>query len=212
MKLTLLSSNSKLKKDKIFNFTLPAYKSSTGLITCPNAAACIANCYARQGAYVFPVVKAKHERNLATSLTDDFISLMINDVVKSKAKIIRIHDAGDFYSREYAHKWLKIAESMPNVLFYAYTKSWDFFPSKLPENFRLVQSIGGKLKPDESKPHSKVFDSLETLLDAGYVNASESDLIAIYNDKVGLVFHSSKKETVNGFVHKKEVDTFNKAS
>lgn len=201
--MKLLSSNSKLKKDGIFNFTLPAYKSVSGLITCPMAKDCISNCYARQGCYQFSNVRNKHEKNLQATLTDDFSVEMIIDIIESKAQIVRIHDSGDFYNREYISKWLTVIDSMPHVTFYAYTKSWAFFAGvELPSNFRLIQSCGGKVSPDENKAHSKVFESLEALKKAGYSDASESDLVALTSDKIGLVYHGTKKHNGNDFINK----------
>jgi hypothetical protein len=203
MKLKLLTSNSKLKKDGIFNFDIPAYKSSTGLITCPHARDCIANCYARQGTYVFSNVKAKHEANLQATLQDDFCENMIIEIIESKADIIRIHSAGDFYNREYISKWLKIIDSLPHIKFYAYTKSFAMFTGmQLPENFKMIQSQGGINPIDESKPHSKVFEN-ESDIPEDYSKAIESDLNAVYKDKIALVYHGSKKHNGNAFINKK---------
>jgi hypothetical protein len=201
MKLKFLTSNSKLKKDGIYGFDIPAYKSSTGLITCPMAKDCIANCYARQGTYQFSIVKAKYERNLAASLTDDFVLDMITDIIESKAAIIRIHSSGDFYNREYISKWLTIMESLPHVQFYAYTKSFKMFSyESLPANFKLIQSEGGVHAIDTSKPHARVFD---TEIPENYSNASDSDLIAVLDKNIGLLYHGSKPHNGNNFINKK---------
>lgn len=199
----LLTSNSKLKKDKIWNFDLPAYKSSTGLITCPNASTCIANCYARQGTYQFSNVKAKHEANLQATLKDSFVADMIAEITKlgKKVRAIRIHSAGDFYSREYADKWLEIINALPTVQFYAYTKSWDWFNlDNLPTNFKVIQSEGGKLTIDTKYPHARVFDD-EDSIPADYNNASVSDVVAIENTNIALTYHGTKKATMNGFIN-----------
>ncbi|MFZ4411484.1 MAG: GP88 family protein [Bacteroidales bacterium] len=203
MKLKFLTSNSKLRKDGIYGFDIPAYKSSTGFITCPLAKDCIANCYARQGTYVFKGVKAKYERNLESTQNDDFVLDMIIDIIESKAQIIRIHSSGDFYNREYIAKWLYIIESLPHVTFYAYTKSFSMFDyNVLPTNFKLIQSQGGVHAIDESKPHAKVFDSVDSF-PSNYANASESDLVAVLNDKIALHYHGSKKHNGNAFINKK---------
>jgi hypothetical protein len=203
MKLKLLTSNSKLKKDSIFNFDIPAYKSSTGLITCPHAKDCISNCYARQGTYIFSNVKAKHEKNLQATLENDFCENMIIDVIESKANIIRIHSAGDFYNKEYISKWLKIIDALPHVTFYAYTKSFKMFDGiELPKNFKIIQSQGGIYEIDENKAHSKVFEN-ESDIPKNYSKAIESDLNAVYNDKIALVYHGSKKHNGNSFINKK---------
>lgn len=205
MKLKLLTSNSKLKKDGIFNFDIPAYKSSTGLITCPHARDCIANCYARQGTYIFRNVKAKHEANLTATLTNNFVIDMIIEVIETKANIIRIHSAGDFYNREYILKWFKIMESLPHVIFYAYTKSFKMFESEiLPTNFKMIQSQGGINPIDESKPHAKVWEN-ESDIPTDYYEAIESDINAVYHDKIALVYHGTKKHNGNSFINKKAV-------
>ena len=61
------------------------------------------------------------------SKTVAFVPLLIEAIKTLKADFIRIHDSGDFYSPKYVEKWMQIAEALPGVKFYAYTKSHDFF-------------------------------------------------------------------------------------
>ena len=202
MKLKLLTSNSKLKKDGIYNFDIPAYKSSTGLITCPHARDCIANCYARQGTYLFWTTKRKHEANLAATLQADFCLDMVIEIITSKANIIRIHSAGDFYNKEYIAKWLTIMDAMPHITFYAYTKSFKMFDGiSLPVNFKMIQSQGGIYEIDETKAHAKVWEN-ESDIPKNYSKAIESDINAVYNDKIALVYHGGKKHNNNSFINK----------
>ena len=202
----LLSQNSKLKKDGIFNFTLPAYKSSTGMITCPSAKDCIVNCYARQGCYSFSNVRAKHEANLAASLRDDFGETMIAEIIERRCSIIRIHDAGDMYSREYWNKWRAIIEALPHVQFYSYTKEVEMFNvekslGNIPSNFSVIYSFGGKndvLINELTDKHAKCF--LNEMPNS-YINASDSDLNALTdNINVGLLYHGTKNATKNSFI------------
>lgn len=72
--MTLLRQNSELRRDRIWNWTLPA---STTVLpdgrrinVCPAADGCINLCYARTNAYMFPAVKAAHQRNLTMVLDD----------------------------------------------------------------------------------------------------------------------------------------------
>jgi len=57
-----------MRADGIWNFTLPAWviqlEDGSHFNVCPNAGACAKFCYARNGTYLFPVVKAKHLANL----------------------------------------------------------------------------------------------------------------------------------------------------
>lgn len=198
----LLTQNSKLKKSGYFNFTLPALQSTTGLVTCPNADKCASGCYARMGTYRFSNVAKKHEANLQATLSDDFVPLMINEIQKIYSKNknikIRIHDAGDFYSAEYLEKWTLIITSLKEVEFYAYTKQVEMMlNAKLPNNFRVIFSLGGKqdnMIDTEKHFHSRVFESIEELTAAGYVDSSENDSVAATtaNNKIGLVYHGAK--------------------
>ena len=192
---TLLTQNSKLKKTsltnnlRVFNFGIPAQD------TCLWADKCKAYCYASKGAYIWSNVKPAFQRRLDCTKTNDFIPMMIGEILSKKASHIRIHDSGDFYSREYLHKWFKVMESLPHVEFYAYSKSLPLFVSeKLPNNFTLIKSLGGKkdsMIDFKNDRHAKIFDSLEDLLNEGYVNASHDDLIAITKKthKIGLLSH-----------------------
>ena len=197
----LLGQNSKLKKDNIWQFDLPAYKSKTGMITCPNAKSCIANCYARQGTYVFSNVQAKYEYNLEISLRHDFVEIMDKEIKsKKKLKVLRPHSSGDYYSREYAQKWIKIAELNPSIMFYSYTKSWNlFFGLTLPNNFKLIQSEGGILEVDKTKAHAIVYKD-ETIIPKNYSDASSSDMVAVMNNNIALTFHGTRKPVYNGFI------------
>lgn len=70
----LLTQNREMRADGIWNFTLPAWvielDDGSHFNVCPNAGACAKFCYARNGTYLFPVVKAKHRANL-TLVKDD---------------------------------------------------------------------------------------------------------------------------------------------
>lgn len=72
--MPLLKQNSELKKDRIWNWTLPAWvtKLDDGrtVNVCPSAGACKDLCYARNGTYRFPKVLAAHQRNLKMTLDD----------------------------------------------------------------------------------------------------------------------------------------------
>jgi len=64
-----------------------------------------------------------------------------------KAKAVRIHMSGDFYSQAYFDLWLKICRDNPTVEFWAYTKSLKYWVNRLqniPNNLTLTASRGGK--------------------------------------------------------------------
>ena len=182
----------------MFNFGITAYKSySTGKITCPFAKDCVKYCYAKKGAYVWGNVKPSYEmRYLLTKQPELFKEKMSTAILDRKATHIRIHDSGDFYNYEYIKTWFEIINKFPKVKFYAYTKSkklFDVVSGLIPKNLELIYSLGSKfdnLIDQENDRHSKLFDSEEELISAGYINASANDLLAITkNKKVGLLKH-----------------------
>lgn len=193
----LFSTNAKLKRDGIFSWGIPAYRSETGLVTCPAASKCIKGCYARNGFYVMPSVKLAQETRLALSLdTELFIAMADNELRKRKIKVLRIHDSGDFYSVAYRDAWFSIMRLNPGIRFYAYTKNIPLFQGiKLPLNFTLIYSEGGKYDRDIKRTdrHSRVFETHEQLVASGYVDTTEHDINAIGNAKrIGLVYHGGK--------------------
>ncbi len=184
----MLSTNTKLKKDGIYSFNLPAVQ------TCPFAGDCKKFCYAKKGNFVYPVVIDKAIRNFNASKAKNFdIKIAVEAEIRN-IKIIRVHSSGDFYNRRYASRWIKIAKDNPNLIIYAYTKSWEFFPSRLPKNMILIESVGGKKPIHTNKPHARIFKTAGELKKAGYIDCSKSDLKAIRaiqagKKKIGLIYH-----------------------
>ena len=201
--MNLLTQNSKLKKTskvlglRVFNFGIPAYKSSSGKLTCPMADGCIKFCYAKKGAYIWSNVKPAFENRYELSKTDDFVDAMNNEIRKKKPDYVRVHDSGDYYSTAYLKKWIKIAKDNPDVRFYSYTNMVDMMlKASLPYNYDIIFSDSGKQKhliDERQHRHTKIFSSHSDLISAGYTDASSTDLMATrwFNDtnKVGLVFH-----------------------
>jgi len=200
--MNLLTQNAKMKKTskennaKIFNFSIPAYKTRSGKVTCPFADSCVKFCYAQKGNYTrFPKVQELMEEKYKISKTNNFITLMNEEIKKKKATHVRIHDSGDFYSTEYLNKWVQIANDNKEVIFYAYTKSIKFFVNGLllPKNLKIIFSEGSKtdnLIDVDKHRHARIFKTVEELNASGYIDASNNDLKAITdNKKVGLVYH-----------------------
>jgi len=227
----LTNGNSELRADGIYTWTIPALaarlEDGKTFLTCPNAGSCAQLCYARNGTYNFSNVKKAHARNLQLVIDDPEL-WMVNMILELKAKkfrpigktkdlpypdqfakdwldqggkAVRIHDAGDFFSREYFVNWWKIAKEIPDVMFYAYTKEVEMVKAeialagKLPNNLRIIFSMGGKqdyLIDKENDRHAEVFPSMKSLIEAGYTDQEESDLLAFLlpTNKVGIVVNN----------------------
>lgn len=205
----LLTQNSELRPDGIYNWSLPAFgvKLTNGenFNVCPSAGACAQYCYARNGTYNFRNVKARHIANLEYVLEDEdgWYQQMLAEVQKLKpGKHVRIHDSGDFFNAHYLLLWLNIARQTPHVTFYCYTKEVSMFKkhvteSACPENFRYLFSLGGKedhLIDLENDRHADVFPDDAAILDAGYSNQDASDLLAITlpSNKIGIPANNIK--------------------
>ena len=204
----LFTINSKMKNSakgksiKVINFTLPAFQTKDGFKTCPNAGVCASGCYARMGAYVWPKVYAKHRANLDATQHALFEQIAGLELSKLKPTHVRIHDSGDFYNADYFLKWCRIADRHSHIQFYAYTKMIElvkFYQGlyQVPKNLTIIFSLGGKqdeMIDQTTDRHSRVFNTEAELLEAGYIDASHDDMLAITpNPKVGLVYHGNKK-------------------
>ncbi len=181
--MNLFCHNSKLRKDRIYKFSLPAFR------TCPASGSCRSWCY-MVGVYRLRSVTAvkAHNRNYELTKKRWFADLTINELrSRPYIKVLRVHDSGDFYSQLYLDKWRKIAEGCPTVFFYSYTKSLhlDFMAIKRLKNVKIIQSAGGRWPVDKRSAHAVVIPS-GSRIPAGYMNASRRDSVAIYYNKIAL--------------------------
>ena len=218
MDYLLKKGNRELAADGIYTWSIPALNTrlsdGRNFVTCPNAGVCAKLCYARSGTYNFSNVKAAHTRNLELYLSDPetWTARMIEEMKAKRyrgGKSVRIHDSGDFFSRQYYADWLAVAESAPDVLFYAYTKEVEMTKGmKRPKNFTLIYSMGGKqdhLVDKDNDRHADVFPTLEALETAGYADQTESDLLAatLPSNRIGIVVnnipHLKKKQGLETF-------------
>lgn len=163
----ILGKNAKIAKSAggneiFFDITLPALKGivvdeETGdfveISTCPHAGECQIYCYARKGGYVMFPVSSMSSARLLNFLVNDpkGFQAMINAEIsklqntankKNNTIVVRWHDAGDFFSMEYAELAFDIARAHPDITFYAYTKSSDIVLANKPDNFIIRFSTG----------------------------------------------------------------------
>ena len=165
----ILGTNAKMEKSKtegeiIYDLTLPALSGivvdeDTGdfveITTCPGAGECQLFCYARKGGYVmFPAssMSAAQALNFLVNDPKGYMATVNKEIngVKSKTDkagirlVVRWHDAGDFFSKEYLDLAYQIARANPDVKFYAYTKMGDVAIGDRPDNFIINFSSGAK--------------------------------------------------------------------
>jgi|TARA_R110000824_G_scaffold280251_1_gene468359 hypothetical protein len=91
--------------------------------------------------------KANYDTLKAADSSDDMATL-INKALPENAGVLRWHVGGDFFNQHYFNAAISIAKHNPNVLFYAYTKSLNYWINRfndIPNNFVLTASRGGRL-------------------------------------------------------------------
>ncbi len=110
--------NSKLGK-KIWTYSIPAGD------TCPyKTDACSKECYAADGFFLMPNVKKSLQKNWDETKKDTFDQWAISELKRVKAKVVRVHVAGDLYDLAYVKKWYNIFKACSDTRFFIYTRSW----------------------------------------------------------------------------------------
>ena len=189
----LTNTNKKIKKTgkmngvRLYEFNLPAIDS------CPFAKECKKYCFADKGRYLMPNVQDKYYFNFElTKNKREFKKLIQSELESKKVEYLRIHSSGDFYSLKYLKTWVEIARSNPNIVFYGYTKSIPLYKHiNAPSNFVFCFSTGGKkdnmIKNTDKK--AVIFKNTEELINSGYTDCSNDDLMMIKANKIGLIYH-----------------------
>ena len=167
---SILGTNAKMAKSKeegamTYDLTLPALSGlvvdeDTGefveITTCPGAGECQLYCYARKGGYVmFPnsSMSAARALNFLVNHPDEYMDMFDKEVKIAKDRtdkagiklLVRIHDAGDFFSKEYYNLAMDVARKNPDVKFYFYTKMGDIATdANAPDNVVKQFSPGAR--------------------------------------------------------------------
>jgi hypothetical protein len=170
----ILGTNAKMSKSAtegeiVYDLTLPALSGivvdeETGdfveITTCPGAGECQLFCYARKGGYVmFPAssMSAAQALNFLVNDPEGYTDRVNKEIQQVKGKadkhgirlVVRWHDAGDFFSKEYLDLAYDVARNNPDVKFYAYTKIADVATGAKPANFIINFSSGAKRGQDK---------------------------------------------------------------
>ena len=192
----LLATNGKMMKsagsDAIYyNTTLPALKGlvvneSTGdfliVTTCPHAGQCMKVCYAMLGNYLVQSGPTLRQTRILNYLMNDYEGYKDqlqweiigykreNDRNKVKT-VIRFNDSGDMISEKYIQMAMDTARSMPNILFYAYTKEVKTVKgmTNVPDNFIWNFSFEGRQDNLINRYTDKHSDIIPRVLNSGVV-------------------------------------------
>jgi len=112
---------------------------------------CQFRCFSASQEVAFPSVYNNRKANfdgLKFLKSSYSMACQIADALPDNLGICRIHVAGDFFNQKYFRAWQYIADWYPDRLFYAYTKSLNYWVEDrehLPKNLVLTASRGGRL-------------------------------------------------------------------
>ena len=186
--ITISRGNAKVKAN-IFN--LPSKT------TCLQGLECHKYCYAGKAEVQYPAVLPSRERNLESSKTNEFMCEVIDLLKRRKNKLVRIHESGDFYSKNYISRWFTIASELTDYVFYAYTKRTDLFTrdvlSLKPKNFGLLYSVDGLDKVEELP---KGFDKIARVSSTETNCPAQSDKDVLCGVQCKKCFKGNVKEIV----------------
>ena len=126
-------------------------------------------CFSASQEVLFPAVRnARLQNSQLRMIAAESVDKMVETVLfqlPANCEVLRIHVAGDMSTQNYFDGWIKVAQSRPDVIFYAYTKSLPFWVKRLgeiPHNLRLTASFGGwkdELIEKHNLPYAKVIFS-----------------------------------------------------
>lgn len=170
-----------IPKKAVYCFDLPAGH------TCPAADSCLSfaneitgkltdgenckfRCFAASNEAIFSDarrVRWDNFRMLRHLSCDKMVSLILESLPKG-IKVLRIHSAGDYFTRRYFLAWVKVAQVRPDIIFFGYTKVLNYVQYAKPDNFYLVYSMGGKMDSKHTnEQYAKVVYSDKEAQDLG---------------------------------------------
>lgn len=162
-------------------------------------------CFSASAEAQFPSVYEQRKHNLdllrKCETVDDMYNLL-KVSIKDSFTPFRIHVGGDFFNQKYFDAWIEQAKNNPHRIFYAYTKSINYWIERLEElkqvpNLRLVASRGGRYDNliKENNLIEAIVVSSEEEAKRLNLEIDNDDSLAIHNKKsFALVIHGTQKQ------------------
>jgi len=163
-------------------------------------------CFSASQESLYPAVREQrlHNFNLMKSLktVEEMVQIIQQSLPKIKksgeGKIVRLHVAGDFFNQTYFDAWVVVAKNNPDRIFYAYTKSLQYWINRIndiPANFKLNASKGGKLDKLIEQYNLKyaevVYSELEAMEKGLEIDHDDSHAYD-YNHPFALLIHGTQ--------------------
>ena len=144
LKVSISKGNSKM--GAIPSVSLPA------CVTCNPGAPCFKLCYAAKITRLYKTVKTAYENNLTILNTDPALYWEQVKQGAQMARYFRYHVSGDIPNADYLVQMIKLAKSLPNTHFLAFTKQYYIVNQFLndggtiPKNLKIIFSNWGAWK------------------------------------------------------------------
>ena len=162
-------------------------------------------CFSASAEAQFPSVYEQRKHNLDLLRKCETVDDMYNHLkvsIKDSFTPFRIHVGGDFFNQKYFDAWIEQAKNNPHRIFYAYTKSFNYWIERLEElkqvpNLRLVASRGGRYDNliKENNLIEAIVVSSEEEAKKLNLEIDNDDSLAIHNKKsFALVIHGTQKQ------------------
>jgi hypothetical protein len=140
MKVYISKGNTKL--GAVLNISLPP------ILTCGKDVPCKKDCYAMKAWRQYPATRIAWRGNLDAykESGDDYFDAIVNELRKSKIKLVRWHVAGEIPDANYLAGMMRVAEQLPNKKFLAFTKKYrligdaEYYWYSPPTNLAIVLS------------------------------------------------------------------------
>lgn len=135
-----ISSPEKISLKAKNSFSLPAGPK----YACPGATKACDGCYAAKGRHFFPNVQKafgnnwKLIRKLQRNKAPEKATRLLLEGISAKQTIFRIHESGDFHSQWYLDRWTEVVRNRRDVMFWAYTRSFELNFQKLVRQPNVV--------------------------------------------------------------------------
>lgn len=140
---TIGEGNTKLGAD-IHTWSIPP------IHTCPGSSElCRDLCYGTEGFYRYFSNDRVLYRNWIFSQRADFPTWIGEKIRRMKIRIFRVHGVGDFYSPDYASKWLDVMDTHRHVTFFLFSRS------------HTVPTIAPYLESMSTLPNAYIWYSLD---------------------------------------------------
>ena len=114
---------------------------------------CAKHCYNTRIKLMFPNVWDMWRHNLWMLENHPVLAelLIRKYLYMALPRVMRLHVAGDFYSRDYLDMWIRIAGDNGKTVFYGYSKMDGIDHAKLPDNLRILRSQWPGMPPPRQR-------------------------------------------------------------